>query len=109
MREPTEDLFQGHAPEERPRGRLVFDSVWFAYQGENWALKDVSFEVMPGQTVALVGEPGSGKSSLVNLLPRFYDYTRGRIELDGSPLETYSKHYLRSAMGLVEQQPFLFP
>jgi ABC-type multidrug transport system fused ATPase/permease subunit len=72
------------------------------------ALGDISFNVMPGQRVALLGTAGAGKSTLVNLLPRFYDYTGGRILLDGIELRDYSREYLRQQIGIVEQEPFLF-
>ena len=72
------------------------------------ALRDISFHVMPGQRVALLGGAGAGKTSLVNLLPRFYDYTSGHILLDGVELRRYSRRYLRRHIGIVEQEPFLF-
>ena len=72
------------------------------------ALTDISFTVKPGQRVALLGTAGAGKSTLVNLLPRFYDYTSGRILIDGKELREYSREYLRQQIGIVEQEPFLF-
>lgn len=72
------------------------------------ALDGISFRVEPGQRVALLGAAGAGKTTLVNLLPRFYDYTAGRILLDGKELNQYSRSYLRSQIGIVEQEPFLF-
>ncbi len=92
-------------------GDIVFDDVWFAYgdgDNPNWALKSVSFHAESGQRIALLGAPGSGKTTLVNLLPRFYEPSKGRILLDGRPLHTYPKAFLRERIGLVEQQPFLF-
>ncbi|MFN2112646.1 MAG: ABC transporter ATP-binding protein, partial [Anaerolineales bacterium] len=71
-------------------------------------LKDISFQVKPGQMIALLGGPGSGKTTLINLLPRFYDYTDGLITLDGIDLKAYPREYLRGQIGLVEQEPFLF-
>ena len=71
-------------------------------------LKNMSFHVVPGQALALLGSTGSGKTSLVNLLPRFYDYTDGRILLDGNEFKDYSRDYLRRHIGIVEQEPFLF-
>jgi ATP-binding cassette subfamily B protein len=71
-------------------------------------LQDISFRCEPGQSVALLGSTGSGKTSLVNLLPRFYDYTRGSITLDDVELTEYSRRYLRNEIGMVEQEPFLF-
>lgn len=76
--------------------------------GKSHALKNISFHVKPGQAIALLGSTGSGKSSLVNLLPRFHEYTDGRILLDGVELRDYSRSYLRKQIGIVEQEPFLF-
>jgi ATP-binding cassette subfamily B protein len=91
------------------RGELVFDKVSFMYSdGETDVLKDVSFQVRPGQAVALLGSTGSGKTSLVNLLPRFHEYTGGHILLDGVELKNYPREYLRKQIGIVEQEPFLF-
>lgn len=89
-------------------GRIVFNKVSFAYDQHPVVLKDISFDCQPGSMIALLGGPGSGKSTLVNLLPRFYDYTDGLITLDGVDLKKYSRNYLRSQIGLVEQEPFLF-
>jgi ATP-binding cassette subfamily B protein len=72
------------------------------------ALKDVSFRIEPGQRIALLGATGAGKTTLVNLLPRFYDYTEGHIALDGIELKDYSRAFLRQQIGIVEQEPFLF-
>jgi ATP-binding cassette subfamily B protein len=76
--------------------------------GKSDVLKNVSFRAEPGQAVALLGSTGSGKTSLVNLLPRFHEYTGGRILLDGVELREYSRAFLRSQIGIVEQEPFLF-
>ncbi len=96
------------APVLKLSGRLSFRSVSFAYDTGGPVLKDVGFEVGAGQKVALLGETGSGKTTLVNLLPRFYDYTGGSILLDGHPLEQYPRAFLRKNIGIVEQEPFLF-
>ncbi len=109
VRQQREPLTDGnHRPTEELRGQVVFHHLDFAYQGENLSLYDISFEVEPGQVVALLGSTGSGKTSLVNLLPRFYDYTGGTIKLDGVELKRYSRKYLRGKIGIVEQEPFLF-
>jgi len=107
MREPlTDGVVQ---PEGPVRGEVVFDDVSFMYSdGETDVLKNVSFDVKPGQAIALLGSTGSGKTSLINLLPRFHEYTGGRILLDGVELKDYSREYLRTQIGIVEQEPFLF-
>ena len=108
--ETREPVMEGSVRSDKPvKGEIAFEDVHFAYVGtERSALRGVSFAVKPGQAVALIGGTGSGKSSLVNLLPRFYDYTGGRILLDGMELTEYPRHYLRSQIGIVEQEPFLF-
>lgn len=90
------------------RGEIEYRSVSLSYDGHSEALQDIDLHVQPGQTVALLGSTGSGKTSLVNLLPRFYEYTSGEVLLDGRPLTEYSRRYLRSQIGIVEQEPFLF-
>ncbi len=91
------------------KGELAFEHVEFSYAGaEKGALHDINLTVKPGEVVALMGATGSGKSSLMSLLPRFYDYTGGRILLDGIELKEYPRHYLRRQIGIVEQEPFLF-
>ena len=109
-RQVREPLFDGKVQPEGPvRGELVFENVSFMYSdGKQDVLKNVSFTVKPGQAVALLGSTGSGKSSLVNLLPRFHEYTSGRILIDGVELKDYSRSYLRQQIGTVEQEPFLF-
>jgi ATP-binding cassette subfamily B protein len=85
-----------------------FANVTFAYDQHPIVLKDISFTCNPGNMIALLGGPGSGKSTLVNLLPRFYDYTEGLITLDTVDLKRYPRSYLRNQIGVVEQEPFLF-
>jgi ATP-binding cassette subfamily B multidrug efflux pump len=92
----------------RPQGKVVFDDVSFAYQGDQYVLKNVSFAAEPGQTIALVGHTGSGKSSLMNLLLGFYPVTKGRITIDGVDLKEIHPQSLRQHIGLVLQDPFLF-
>ncbi len=96
-----------HRPDGRPRGEIVFDDVRFAYAEEMAVLNGITFRAEPGQVIALVGPTGSGKTSLVNLLPRFYEY-QGSIRLDGVELRDYPRRYLREQIGFVLQEPFLF-
>lgn len=95
-------------PHGEVKGEIVFDDVSFEYDKEVAVLHNISFAVKPGQSVALMGPTGSGKTTVVNLLPRFYEYTSGKITLDGIELKEYSKEFLRDQIGIVEQQPFLF-
>ena len=92
----------------RAEGRIEFQNVWFAYKDEDWVLKDVSFVVEPGQSIALVGHTGSGKSTITNLLMRFYDIQRGRILLDGVDLRDWDLQALRQNFAVVLQEIFLF-
>jgi ATP-binding cassette subfamily B multidrug efflux pump len=92
----------------RAVGHIEFENVWFAYKGEDWILKDVSFKVEPGQSIALVGHTGSGKSTITNLLMRFYDVQRGRILLDGVDLRDWDLQSLRENFAVVLQEVFLF-
>jgi ATP-binding cassette subfamily B protein len=93
---------------ERAQGRIEFQNVWFAYKDEDWVLKDVSFTVEPGQSIALVGHTGSGKTTITNLLMRFYDIQRGRILLDGVDLRDWDLKSLRENFAVVLQEVFLF-
>jgi ATP-binding cassette subfamily B protein len=95
-------------PKERLRGEVVFENICFAYEESSIVLEDISFRCEPGQAIALLGPTGSGKTTLVNLLPRFYDYTDGSLTLDGVELKEYSRKSLRQQIGIVEQEPFLF-
>ena len=109
LREEREPLDEGtYTPADDVRGEVVFHNVGFGYDGDSPVLQDLSFWVEPGQVVALLGPTGSGKTSLVNLLPRFYEYTSGRLTLDGVELKDYPRHFLRRQIGIVEQEPFLF-
>jgi len=97
-----------------PRGEIEFRNVWFAYHGgenprdEDWVLRDVSFRAAPGQTLAIVGHTGAGKTTLIQLLLRFYEVQRGQILLDGVDIRRYDVHQLRRQFGIVLQDPFLF-
>ncbi|MEE3181082.1 MAG: ABC transporter ATP-binding protein [Planctomycetota bacterium] len=95
-------------PGGKLQGRIDFDKVWFAYKDEEFVLKDVSFSVEPGQTVAIVGATGSGKTTIVNLLSRFYDPQRGAILVDETDVRHYRKQDLRARIGSVLQDVFLF-
>ena len=109
IRQVREPLTDGqHIAGGNLRGELVFEDVDFAYDSDKPILSGVSFRCQPGEVVALLGSTGSGKTSLVNLLPRFYEYTSGRILLDNIDLKYYPRQYLRSQIGIVEQEPFLF-
>lgn len=92
----------------RAQGQIEFENVWFAYKEEDWVLKDVSFTVKPGQSVALVGHTGSGKTTITNLLMRFYDVQRGRILLDGVDIRDWDLQSLRENFAVVLQEIFLF-
>jgi ATP-binding cassette subfamily B multidrug efflux pump len=92
----------------RAVGHIEFENVWFAYKGDDWILKDVSFKVEPGQSIALVGHTGSGKSTITSLLMRFYDVQRGRILLDGVDLREWDLKSLRENFAVVLQEIFLF-
>ena len=118
IKEEREPLDEGtYRPSGNVRGEVVFRDVCFEYastglstgdNGDSAVLKDISFRCEPGQAVALLGSTGSGKTSLVNLLPRFYEYNGGSLTLDGVELKEYPRHFLRRQIGIVEQEPFLF-
>lgn len=90
------------------KGKIEFKNVWFAYEKDNWVLKDVSFTINPGETVAFVGATGAGKSSIINLITRFYDIQKGEILIDGINIKEYDKYELRKLIGVVLQDVFLF-
>ncbi len=89
------------------KDKIEFDHVWFRYQDE-WILKDVSFTILKGETVAIVGPTGSGKSTIVQLLPRLYEVQQGQIRIDGKPVDAYTQRSLRDQIAFVSQKPFLF-
>jgi len=109
-RKPKKDNNVGECPETPIRGEIEFRNVRFTYPArqEVEVLKDVSFCCQPGQTIALVGASGSGKSTIVQLLERFYEKNEGEILIDGKNIEDYNVHWLRSQIGLVSQEPTLF-
>src|SRR5512136_2621575 len=109
IKEEREPLTEGaYRPQGAVRGAIEFKNVSFEYDASVPVLHEISFRCEPGQVVALLGSTGSGKSSLVNLLPRFYDYTGGVLLLDGVELRAYPRKFLRQHIGIVEQEPFLF-
>ncbi|MCH6198149.1 ABC transporter ATP-binding protein/permease [Aquiflexum sp. LQ15W] len=96
-----------HKP-EKIEGNIKLENVWFAYNDEEWVLKNINFEVKHGQTVAMVGATGAGKSSIINLINRFYDINKGQITLDGTDIKEYELGTLRKHIGVVLQDVFLF-
>jgi ABC-type multidrug transport system fused ATPase/permease subunit len=105
--EPEEDRGGGERVEDL-QGKIEFRHVWFAYNDEDWVLKDVSFTAAPGSKVAIVGPTGSGKTTIIRLLLRMYPIQRGEILLDGVPIEKLDLGFLRSRMAVVLQEVFLF-
>jgi len=93
---------------EKLNGKIEFENVWFAYNDEDWVLKDISFTLEAGQTLALVGATGAGKSSIINLLSRFYEINRGNIKIDGMDIREFDLNYLRKSIAVVHQDVFLF-
>lgn len=106
----TEFIPDASNPKEPDKiiGKIEFDHVWFAYDGENYVLKDVSFVINPGEKVAFVGATGAGKSSILNLIGRYYDIQKGHIYIDGIDIRQLSKKQLRSAIGQMQQDVFIF-
>jgi len=111
IKEQREPLDTGeYLPENTVEGALDFVNIGFAYDDapDVSVLQEISFSAKPGQVIALLGSTGSGKTTLANLLPRFYEYTEGKILLDGVELKRYPRNFLRNQIGTVEQEPFLF-
>ena len=90
------------------KGHIKFQNVWFAYNEDNWVIKNLSFEVKPGESLAIVGATGAGKSTIINLIGRFYDIQKGIIEIDGINIKNFEKTDLRKRLGYVFQDPFIF-
>ena len=109
INENREPIDEGNCkPADGIKGEIIFSHVSFEYEQNDRVLHDINFKIDAGKVVALLGSTGSGKTTLVNLLPRFYDYTNGEILLDGKDLRCYSRRFLRQEIGIVEQEPFLF-
>lgn len=103
---PGEDVQLEIKP--RVKGQVQFENVWFAYNEEEYVLKNINISAQPGETIALVGHTGSGKSSIMNLLFRYYDVSKGEIKIDGENIENSSRQTVRQHMGIVLQDPYLF-
>lgn len=99
---------KGTVAPDKLEGHVSFKNVWFAYVGNDWILKDLSFELQKGETLAIVGSTGSGKTTITNIINRFYEYQKGDICVDGVPLRDYEMFALRSRMAMVLQDVFLF-
>jgi ATP-binding cassette subfamily B protein len=109
VKQEREPLTAGdYLPDGDARGQISFEDICFEYEPESLVLQGITFDCQPGQVIALMGSTGSGKTTLVNLLPRFYEYSCGSLKLDGIELKRYPRKYLRSQIGIVEQEPFLF-
>jgi len=104
----AEQEVTGHFKPEKLRGEVVFKKVNFAYQGEDWVLKNVDFQIEPGETLAIVGATGSGKTSIISLINRFYTHQSGLISIDGTDIKDFDLQALRHKMALVLQDVFLF-
>jgi ATP-binding cassette subfamily B protein len=103
-----EELDRGRKLKPAIAGRVVFENVSFSYDGKNAVVNNLSFTAEPGQTVAILGPTGSGKSTMMHLLPRLYDYSAGRITIDGIDIRDIDMHWIREQVGIVLQEPFLF-
>ncbi len=109
MSEPESDVYALEGGRTGSvEGRIEFQHVWFAYDEENWVLKDVSFTIEPGESIAIVGQTGSGKTTIINLIGRFYDIQKGRILVDGTDIREWDISSLRKSLGIVLQDVFLF-
>jgi ATP-binding cassette subfamily B protein len=108
IRETREPLTDGDYLPEKVEGKVSFENVSFSYEDGFNVLEDITFNIDSGKSIALIGSTGSGKTTLVNLIPRFFEYANGSIKLDGVELNRYPRNFLRQHIGIVEQEPFLF-
>ncbi|MDZ4121410.1 MAG: ATP-binding cassette domain-containing protein, partial [Candidatus Cloacimonadaceae bacterium] len=108
MEQKPEDYREAKLTNVRLDGEIEFNNVWLAYNDEEWVLKDVSFNVRPGEKIALVGHTGSGKTSIVNLILGMYPYQKGSIRVDGKLLHSYALADIRKNIGIVQQDVFIF-
>lgn len=108
MKVEQEPLEQGDYLPEKIEGEITFQNITFSYEDGHHVLEDITFNAKAGHSIALIGSTGSGKTTLVNLLPRFFEYTNGSITLDGEELNRYPRSFLRKNISIVEQEPFLF-
>lgn len=106
-KEYLEDLETG-IELENVKGKIEFKNVWFSYDNKNWILKNISFTIEPGQSIALVGKTGCGKTTITNLINRFYEIQQGEILLDGVNIKNINKRSLRQHIGIILQDPFIF-
>lgn len=106
VKETTKEIISVNTDENTPK--IAFDNVSFSYGGGDDELSKISFEIKRGSTVGIIGGTGSGKSTLINLIPRFYDVTQGSVEVDGRNVKDYSFKQLRKQIGIVPQQSILF-
>lgn len=104
----AEDVVPGHYKPTKLECKISFENVWFAYEEENYVLKDLNLSLAPGDTLAIVGSTGSGKSTIINIINRFYEYTKGSVKIDDRELRTYDLLALRSRIAMVLQDVFLF-
>jgi ATP-binding cassette subfamily B multidrug efflux pump len=104
----SDNKMEGGEVNRHIEGKVNFENVWFAYNNDNYVLKGITFEAKEGETIAFVGATGAGKSSIINLLPRFYDISKGEVLIDGVSVKDYNLQVLRKQIGMVLQDVFLF-